>query len=61
VVESTATESRGAARLCLTCARRALLTWSNTRHRETLAARRLARKLGTTYTSLLEPAGTPAA
>ena len=58
---SSTREVRDAARLCLTCARRAALTWSDNRRREAVAARRLAQELGTTYTPLLEPAAAPAA
>lgn len=39
-------DGRDAARLCLTCARRTLLAWSDERRREAHAARRLARDLG---------------
>jgi excisionase family DNA binding protein len=48
-------ETDTAARLCLTCGRRALLAWSDARRREALAARRFAQELGTTYAPLLEP------
>ncbi|HEV8637843.1 MAG TPA: hypothetical protein VG370_26795 [Chloroflexota bacterium] len=56
MVDAGAADGRPAARLCLTCARRALLVWSDSRRREAVAARRLAQELGTTYTPLLEPA-----
>jgi hypothetical protein len=55
MVDADAADGRPAARLCLTCARRALLAWSDSRRREGVAARRLAQELGTTYTPLLEP------
>jgi hypothetical protein len=54
MVDAAAAEGRSAARLCLTCARRALLAWSDGRRREAVAARRLAQTLGHTYTPLLE-------
>jgi hypothetical protein len=54
MVNAAAAEGRPAARLCLTCARRALLAWSDGRRREAAAARRLAQTLGHTYTPLLE-------
>jgi hypothetical protein len=57
MVGAAASDGRPAARLCLTCARRALLVWSDGRRREAVAARRLAQELGTTYTPLLEPVG----
>jgi hypothetical protein len=57
MVSASANDGRPAARLCLTCARRALLVWSDGRRREAVAARRLAQELGTTYTPLLEPVG----
>ena len=56
MVEAAPSDGRPAARLCLTCARRTLLAWSDSRRREAVAARRLAQELGTTYTPLLEPA-----
>jgi excisionase family DNA binding protein len=56
MVEAAPSDGRPAARLCLTCARRTLLAWSDSRRREAIAARRLAQELGTTYTPLLEPA-----
>jgi hypothetical protein len=56
MVDAAAADGRPAARLCLTCARRALLAWSDSRRREAVAARRLAQELGTTYAPLLEPA-----
>jgi hypothetical protein len=56
MVEAAPADGRPAARLCLTCARRTLLAWSDNRRREAIAARRLAQELGTTYTPLLEPA-----
>jgi hypothetical protein len=56
VVDAAAADGRPAARLCLTCARRALLAWSDARRREAVAARRLAQELGVTYVPLLEPA-----
>lgn len=55
MVDAGAADGRPTARLCLTCARRALLAWSDSRRREAVAARRLAEQLGTTYTPLLEP------
>lgn len=61
MVDAAASDGRPAARLCLTCARRTLLAWSDSRRREAIAARRLAQELGTTYTPLLEPASTAAA
>lgn len=54
MVDAAAADGRSAARLCLTCARRALLAWSDSRRREAVAARRLAQTLGSTYTPLLE-------
>jgi hypothetical protein len=56
MVDAGPVDGRPAARLCLSCARRALLAWSDTRRRESVAARRLVQELGTTYTPLLEPA-----
>jgi hypothetical protein len=56
MVAAAPTDGRPAARLCFTCARRALLAWSDDRRREAVAARRLAQELGATYTPLLEPA-----
>jgi hypothetical protein len=46
MVEASATDGRSSARLCLTCARRAMLAWSDARRREATAARRLAEELG---------------
>ena len=60
MVDAGPDDGRPAARLCLTCARRALLAWSDSRRREGVAARRLAQELGTTYTPLLEPVGAAA-
>jgi hypothetical protein len=54
MVAADAVDGAPAARLCLTCARRALLAWSDARRREAVAARRMAHDLGTTYTTLLE-------
>lgn len=54
MVDAAATDGRPAARLCLTCARRALLAWSDSRRREAVAARRLAHELGSAYTPLHE-------
>jgi hypothetical protein len=54
MVDASAADGRPPARLCLTCARRTLLAWSDSRRREAVAARRLAHDLGTTYTPLLE-------
>jgi hypothetical protein len=51
MVDAGAADGRPAARLCLTCARRALLAWSDSRRREAAAARRLAQELGTTPAS----------
>lgn len=45
VVNAEPMAGREAARLCLTCARRTLLAWSDERRREAQAARRLARDL----------------
>jgi hypothetical protein len=56
MVDAAAADGRPAARLCLTCARRTMLAWSDARRREATAARRLAHELGATYTPLLEPA-----
>jgi excisionase family DNA binding protein len=56
VVDAGPADGRPAARLCLTCARRTLLAWSDSRRREAVAARRLAQQLGTTYAPLLDPA-----
>ncbi len=50
LVEAAPTDGRAAARLCLTCARRALLAWADERRREAAAARQLAGSLG-----LVEP------
>lgn len=55
MVEAGAADGRPAA-LCLTCARRTLLAWSDSRRREAVASRRLAQELGTMYTPLLQPA-----
>jgi hypothetical protein len=60
MLDAAAADGRPAARLCLTCARRAVLAWSDSRRREAIAARRLAQELGTTYAPLLEPAGAAA-
>jgi hypothetical protein len=54
MVDAGVADGRSAARLCLTCARRALLAWSDSRRREAVAARRLAQALGPTYTPLRE-------
>jgi len=54
LVDAAAADGRSAARLCLTCARRTLLAWSDSRRREAVAARRLAQELGPTYTPLRE-------
>jgi hypothetical protein len=54
MVDAAAADGRSAARLCLTCARRALLAWSDSRRREAVAARRLAQALGPTYAPLRE-------
>ncbi len=54
MVDAGASDGRAAARLCLPCARRALLAWSDSRRREAVAGRRFARALGATYTPLLE-------
>ena len=51
MVDADAAEGRPSARLCLTCARRALLAWADNRRREGVAARRLARDLGAVVTS----------
>ena len=56
MVDAGAADGRPAARLCLTCARRALLAWSDSRRREAVAARRLAQELGSTYAPPLGPA-----
>lgn len=56
MVDAGTADGQPAARLCLTCARRTLLGWSDSRRRESVAARRLAEELGTTYRPLLEPA-----
>jgi hypothetical protein len=58
MVDAGAVDGRPAARLCLTCARRTLLAWSDSRRREAVTARRFAQELGITAadTSLLEPA-----
>lgn len=61
MVDAGAADGRPAARLCLTCARRTLLAWSDGRRREAAAARRLAQELGTIYRPLLEPASSTAA
>jgi hypothetical protein len=60
MVHAVAADARLDARLCLTCARRALLAWSDSRRREAVAARRMVQELGTTYTPLLEPASAAA-
>lgn len=60
MLHADAADGRPAARLCLTCGRRALLAWSDRRRREAVAARRLAHELGTTYAPLLEPASAAA-
>jgi hypothetical protein len=57
MVDAEPADDRPAARLCLACARRALLAWSDRRRREATAARRMAHALGTTDTPRLEPAG----
>lgn len=55
MVDAAATDGRPAARLCLTCARRTLLAWSDSRRREAMAARHLAQALGPAYAPLLAP------
>jgi hypothetical protein len=62
MVDAGAADGRAAARLCLTCARRTLLAWSDSRRREAVAARRLAQELGTAIadTPPLEPASAAA-
>ena len=54
MVDAATADGRSAARLCLTCARQALLAWSDSRRREAVAARRLAQTLGSAYAPLLE-------
>lgn len=56
MMDAAENDAHPAARLCLTCARRAVLAWADHRRREAVAARRLAQELGPTYTPLLEPA-----
>jgi hypothetical protein len=53
-VDAQPADGRARAALCLTCARRALLVWSDERRREATAARRLAGELA------LVPAAAPA-
>jgi hypothetical protein len=54
VLEMSVDNNRAAAKLCLTCARRALLDWADRRRQEAAAARRLSESLG-------HPIATPAA
>jgi Helix-turn-helix domain len=60
VVDAQSVDGRDATRLCLTCARRALLVWADERRREAVAARNLARVLGT-ISPTNSPPGTIAA
>jgi len=60
MMDAAENDAHSAARLCLTCARRTVLAWSDRRRREAVAARRLAQELGPTYTPLLEPANAAA-
>jgi hypothetical protein len=60
MVDAGAADGRPAARLCLTCARRTLLAWSDGRRREAVAARRLANELGSAYAPPIEPASAAA-